>query len=46
MDSLYIKRERKGSGLLQNEATYKAEIITNCTMCEHKMCSRPVCEYC
>jgi len=29
------KKERKGSGLLQIEATYKAEVIKNCRIFEH-----------
>jgi hypothetical protein len=40
------KKERKRSGLLQNEATYEAEIIENCRISEHKIYRRPVCEYC
>jgi hypothetical protein len=41
--SLY---EKKRSGLLQNEASYKADINKNCRISEHKTYSRPVCEYC
>jgi hypothetical protein len=34
---LYIRKERKRSGLLQIEVPYTAEIIRNCRISEHKI---------
>jgi hypothetical protein len=45
-DRPYVKRKEGGRGLLQNEATYKAQIVKYCRIFEHKIFRRPVGKYC
>lgn len=46
VSGLYVKKKGGGRGLLQIEATYKAEVINYAEYLNTKYKGRPFCKYC